>query len=584
MSNQKYLTALRTVKHLRASQVFRRLVNIVDRDVFRGGLHRSPEVPQNVSVSNHFSIVPNLDDGNHPPPNLIQNLNRGIFRHLNEEKNLGRTLPDWMLGQQTSSRLWTITLHYHRWAYDLAELAARGGPDADTAATLFKHYVMDWITRCEVTEPGARDLAWNSYAISTRIPWWIRSYQTIPREWWSCNSEFLDRLLKSLWMQAAFLHKHLEYDLRANHLLRNAVGLGWAGRFFSDRFSEQWLRTATRLALDQIEEQVLPDGGHFERSAMYHLLIMEDLCNLARVMEDKQARDQICSTWERMARCLVWLRHPDGRIPILNDASLNGASAPDQMLAQAELMDLEIEMSSPVGGKLFPDFGVFAWHGDPWTVFFDVGQIGVDYQPGHGHADTLTAELSFKGHRLFVDPGTYGYDLDDRRRYDRATASHNTVCVDGFDSSEVWHIFRCGRRAYPEHIQLTKSSDGFSVSASHTGYCHLPGSPRPTREITLRKSELVIMDRCEGSGSHRLTGGWLLAPGWTAKRFDEGWEVSMPACGCMIVRIEGSPHLKLTQSRKWYHPEFGLELLATRLEWSLDKVLPAEIMTIISPQ
>ena len=40
---------------------------------------------------------------------------------------------------------------------------------------------------------------------------------------------------------------------------------------------------------------------------------------------------------------------------------------------------------------------------------------------------------------------------DERRRYDRSTAAHNTVSIDGTDSSEVWQIFRVGRRAkaYP---------------------------------------------------------------------------------------------------------------------------------------
>ncbi len=131
-------------------------------------------------------------------------------------------------------------------------------------------------------------------------------------------------------------------------------------------------------------------------------------------------------------------------------------------------------------------------------------------------------------------------------------------------------MFRCGRRAYPENVQIKKAQDGFTISASHTGYCHLPGSPRPIREITLRNNrELVIIDRCLGSGAHRLSGGWLLAPGWTYKRSERGWEIYMRDCGSLEVRLQGPADLRLSESRQWYHPEFGLETMADRLEWVL---------------
>jgi hypothetical protein len=81
-----------------------------------------------------------------------------------------------------------------------------------------------------------------------------------------------------------------------------------------------------------------------------------------------------------------------------------------------------------------------------------------------------------------------------------------------------------------------------------------------------------------------MTGGWLLAPGWQTERFEGGWEISKPKCGRLTVRINGSSNFKLTESKQWCHPEFGLEQIATRLEWSQHTILPAEITTIISPQ
>jgi uncharacterized heparinase superfamily protein len=367
--------------------------------------------------------------------------------------------------------------------------------------------------------------------------------------------------------------------------LRNAVGLAWAGRFFDEPDAHQWLHTATKIALEQAEEQVLPDGGHFERSPMYHVHVMEDFLILALLLEDPDARGEIRQVWARMAQCLAWMRHPDGQITLLNDSALNGCCPPEEILEGAGHLGLDVQAVEGHGGKWLSDFGLFAWHGHPWTVFFDVGPIGVRYQPGHGHADTLTIEASLRGQRLLVDPGTWAYDRDPRRLYDRSTSAHNTVCVDGQDSSEVWHVFRCGRMAHVQDVQIEKDSFGFRAVASHTGYRHLPGRPVLHREVVLnRDHHLIIKDRCDGRGEHRVTGGWLLDPHWEAQEVEGGWRVWRPDCGAVQVHIQGPEELKICKSSRWYHPEFGRELLTTRLEWVFEGQVPIEITTAFAPE
>src|SRR5947209_3065471 len=61
-------------------------------------------------------------------------LGQGVFSHLNQSRALGCEETDWRLGPVAAERLWTVTLHYHGWAYDLAEAAAAAGPGADQAA------------------------------------------------------------------------------------------------------------------------------------------------------------------------------------------------------------------------------------------------------------------------------------------------------------------------------------------------------------------------------------------------------------------------------------------------------------------
>ncbi len=488
--------------------------------------------------------------------------------------------PDWRLGPITKDRLRTITLHYHAWAYELADAAAGNDPKAEEATTLFRDYVSDWIARCALETAGARDLAWNAYDIATRLTWWIRCHQRLgPR--WRDWGEFEHDFLASLWQQASYLRDHLEWDLRANHLMRDAVGLAWAGRFFEETQAREWLQTATRLAVEQAEEQILSDGGHFERSPMYHLHIMEDLFSLSLLVEDVKARDRLRDAWRRMAEFLAWVRHPDGDLALFNDGGLLGAQAVEDMLGLGERLGAAIDPAPRRGGAFFPHTGLAVWHGDPWAIFFDVGPVGPDYQPGHAHADTLAVECSFRGRRLFVDPGTYAYDLDDRRRYDRSTAAHNTVCIDGQDSSEVWHIFRVGRRAYPLDAQVDFSGGGMRASASHDGYDHLPGRPRHLRRLEISKDgSLTVTDSITGRGDHLVQGGLLLSPEWTAIPGAGGWLLQNGELSVRVT-VRGPENLALSEECRPYHPDYGREVQTTRLCWRVQGSLTVDALTII---
>ncbi len=576
-----------TVRHLRPSQVYWRLRYRRER----GRPVLEPHVPEKIEIRKDFPDVPLLmhgvkDDASSAADShhceccgdgFVALMEQGRFRHLNKTKNLGSEPTDWLLGAAAEDRLWTITLHYHAWAWNLAERAAGGGEDAQRADACLRRLLGDWIENCNLEADGARDLAWNAYAISTRLGWWCRLYHKLGSEGRKNWGELEGKFVRSMWRQAAFLNSHIEWDLLANHVLRDAVGLAWAGRFFDGPEAREWTQAGTDLALSQATEQVLADGGHFERSPMYHVHAMEDLLVLGALVEEPVARESIRGTWRKMAEMLAWTRHPDGQIPLFNDGALNDVCHPRKMLASGcRTFDLEIDPQPRKGGKLFGDFGLAVWHGEPWSLFFDVGPVGVDYQPGHAHADTLSIEASYKGQRLFVDPGTFGYDNDDARVYDRATASHNTVSVDGTDSSEVWHIFRVGRRARPKDVSCDTSGASWRAKGAHSGYAHLAGQPCHARRVEISEQGcLVITDEITGRGRHTLDGGLLLAPGWTARQSDDGWEISKHKTR-LHAKLEAEG-VTLETSVRSYSPEYGRRQNVQRLHWHGEVELPYKL-------
>lgn len=556
---------LRTVQHLRPSQCAARLLRHVKRRLpLRAGHVRSKfnELAA-ASFVNPPQVPPRRTAGGGGEQFLAQ-LRDNQLELLNQQQAFDVSSPNWRLGPCRRDRLWTVTLHYHEWLYRVAVIAADGADEADD---LLRTCLSNWITECDIARDGAEQLAWNPYAISTRLEWWARTIVVLGKGYWREHTELWRRLTDSMWRQAQYLHCNLEWDLRANHLLRDAVGLAWAGRFFSGSLPKKWLRSATRLAISQADEQLLADGGHFERSPMYHLDVMDDFEVLAHLLSDGNAQQVMRAACNRLSEVARWLRHPDGQVVQLNDAERRCA---DSLGPQ------------PTGGRHFAETGLIVWQGDPWCLFFDVGEIGPDYQPGHAHADTLTVECSYNGQRLFVDPGCHSYDNDDRRRYDRATDSHNTVCIDGVDSSEVWHIFRVGRRARPLPTVAEFTPQTMHAVGGHDGYQFLQGQPTHRRTVDIdTEGALRIADVIEGGRRHTVSGGYLLEPCWQVESFQDGWRLHSGSTN-LTIRIAGSTPLELTTESRPVHPHFGVVTESQRLCWRYEGELPLRVETEVS--
>src|SRR5690606_13786285 len=79
-------------------------------------------------------------------------------------------------------------------------------------------------------------------------------------------------------------------------------------------------------------------------------------------------------------------------------------------------------------------------------------------------------------------------------------AAHNTVVVDGENSSEVWSGFRVARRARPVDLSI-KTGNGVVVECGHDGYYRLPGRPMHRRTWRMRGHRLTVVDMVTGDYS-----------------------------------------------------------------------------------
>jgi uncharacterized heparinase superfamily protein len=200
--------------------------------------------------------------------------------------------------------------------------------------------------------------------------------------------------------------------------------------------------------------------------------------------------------------------HPDGRIAFFNDATFGVAPEPRLLFDYAARLGIQ-----PARVQL-SDSGYIRLENPATVVLFDAAPIGPDYQPGHAHADTLSFELSHRGQRVLVNSGISTYERGPDRQWQRGTAAHNTVRVDGADQSEVWAAFRVARRARPLKVRTDHRS---WAEAAHDGYRRLRDPVTHRRRIELFNDRLLLTDTLDGRGQHEMELFFHLYPGASAR-------------------------------------------------------------------
>ena len=122
----------------------------------------------------------------------------------------------------------------------------------------------------------------------------------------------------------------------ANHLIANAKALIFSGVFFSCKEATKFSRQGEKILKKQIKEQILDDGGHFERSPMYHSIILEDLMDIIELNRlfpnciDKTLLKEIENTIHKQILWLNSMLHPDKEIAFFNDSSIGIAQSPQK--------------------------------------------------------------------------------------------------------------------------------------------------------------------------------------------------------------------------------------------------------------
>jgi len=413
-----------------------------------------PSRPAVKAAAQHVLQLQRASHGDH-----LDDIARGRFTLLNRTYDFGALDKVSWRGEfhEGNNPLRRMTLGYMGYA---VPLLARGRAEDVTAIAAL---VATLEAQNAWSAPGVFRDVWNPYTASHRLINLIAGLALFRASGATPPAEAERALLDHARFCAAFVRANLERDLQYNHLLKDYVALAL--------YAAACPGVPPALAVIEqgvpamIAQNILPDGGHVERSPMYHALGLLDVRLLRATALYPAWQPMLDETDDRMTRALAVMTHPDGDIALFNDAWLGEAPRPAELGA---------ERADGPTARL-PETGYVRLGAARDAVVFDCGPIGPDDNPAHAHADFLSIEASVRGRRLIVDPGVPTYTAGALRDIARSAISHNGPQLDGIEPIEFWKSFRVGRRGVGVAITDARLNGLAPLwcAGRHTGYAEI---------------------------------------------------------------------------------------------------------------
>jgi Heparinase II/III-like protein/Heparinase II/III N-terminus len=437
------------------------------------------------------------------------------------------------------------------------------------------------------------------------------------------TNDFGRRIAISVFQHGQYILFNLEFGLRddgsitnGNHYLTDIVGLLFLGLLCPNfKAAAHWKETGVKALVEEMDQEVLPDGVNFESSISYHRLVLELFTAGALVCgkNDVILPDKFWRRLERMFEFVLCITRPDGKTPQFGDADdgrlfilsdyrnwdrrdfryllsigavlfnrkdmkeHSGGFSEDAfwllgpwgMNAFAALDNDETKLAS----KAFPDAGFYVMRKGDQYLLASCGEVGTNGIGNHKHNDLLSFELYAGDKAFIVDPGSYVYTRHpDWRNLFRSTRYHNTVVIDGQEQNrfEPGQLFKMRPDSAASIREWRSTRDFDRLDGEHTGYARLQRSVCHRRTFLFRKGIGIweIVDVLIGIGEH--TADWYF-------HFDAGIELTPLECGRFQTRCQGTnleivarSDISLTYKLVdgWVSPQYGRKLPAKILHMS----------------
>lgn len=346
---------------------------------------------------------------------------------------------DWIYKGPHADREWAWFLNRH---YHLLDLFAAY---QETGNPIYIRYlnqqVIDWV----LSSPSKRSptvwAQWRGLEVAFRMRHWSSLFYGLQQvAAFTPTARIL--MLSSLLDHAHYLRT--SYSWGANWLVTEMTGLATLGCCWPEfKRAPHWVTYASRRLLQELQQQLYPDGVQKELTSHYHREVLQGYQTYADLMDvsGRPVSDTLRSNLESMWNYLAYSLRPDGHGTLNNDSDRDDNRALVIQAAKTyHRADWTYIATNGKAGQppqdspstVFPWAGQIVmrsgWDAHAHWAFFDMGPLGIYY---HIHTDKLHLSISAYGRDLLVDSGRYSYVRSKFWHYFRGAASHNVILVEG---------------------------------------------------------------------------------------------------------------------------------------------------------
>lgn len=391
---------------------------------------------------------------------------------------------------------WIDHIHSFDWIRDLRALGGQQGRESA------RYMIENWIHNHQ----SWNEEIWRSDVLGRRLGNWLAGYDFFGE---SADNQFQELFLDSVVRQVRHLSRALPGFLTGLPLLYAIKGLAYAGLTLDGR--EAYLEQALHLLDEQIDKQILSDGGHVTRNPQALLETIRILIDIRAAIRQGgyPAIDKIQHGLDRAVPALRFFRHGDGRFGLFNGA---------QILTEEILKNTVMQAGSRARTlNSLPHTGYERISMGRSLLIADVGKPPVWPHDQSAHIAPLSFEFSHGRERIFVNCGTHP-TCPKWQDALRSTPAHNTLIIDDRNMCDLHKDGSMGHR--PKNIVVDRDdkkknnkNDMVLIDACHDGYVPING-------ITHRRRFYMIDKGHDFRGEDNLTCSvGLAAPHEIALRF-----------------------------------------------------------------
>lgn len=348
-----------------------------------------------------------------------------------------------------------------------------------------RRIVAEWISLSGKRITG---VAWSPEIAAQRLIAWLSHSPVVLYE---ADSGFYRRFLKSLAFHVRYLERIARHAPEGEARLRIRIALAMASISMPTRQS-RINRHGMKLA-QEMERQILPDGGHVSRNPRVMLDLLLDLLPLRQsyINLGHDLPTGLVPAIDRMFPAIRFFRHQGGDL-----ALFNGATA---TLANELVSVLRYDETAGRPSKVLPDVNYHRLATEETVIIVDTGHPGSAELSRNAHSGCLSFEMSCGKNRFIVNSGFPRNAAPEYQRASRSTAAHSTVTLADTSSCRLSRSRLLGPIMVAGVSQVdsrreTDANGSDVLFASHDGYLQNFGCYHE-REIELNAAGTKIKGR-----------------------------------------------------------------------------------------